>query len=642
MVLLYRKRRKGSVGMKDFRAIELVKSNGMKLLLNGVSFFIGEGDRIGLIGQNGTGKSTLLSILAEKDTAESGQIEKPNDYRIAYLEQHPIGETDDTVFDVIYRGEHPILEVVRAYERSVEKLMRAPENEQLLRQFQMQEEKMNQVNGWDVEVRIKMILNRLGITDLKQQIGTLSGGMKKRVGLAKVLIDEPDLLLLDEPTNHLDMKTIEWLEDYLSKYKGALLLVTHDRYFLERSVNTIFELANGKIERYAGNYQRYLEEKMHRLEIRERESEKRKRLYEHELQWMRQGAKARTTKQQARIERFQTLEEQVKHVSSQQTIDISLEQSRIGKRVFDLRQCRLSIGDHLVLKEIDWIIQAGDRIGIIGENGVGKSTLLNALAMQHAFDSGVYTVGETVRIAYYKQLDEEIPPHQTVIGYLREYAEEARKQNGEVASVSQLLEQFLFPRAMHGALISTLSGGERRRLYLLRLLLTKPNVLLLDEPTNDLDIETLTILEQYIDEFKGTVITVSHDRYFLDKVARVLLDVQGQGMYSFYYGEMSEYLDKKREQEALLTEKKERQDKPIEAPVKKKRKLTYHEQKEWEGMEETIQCLEEQVEEINHQMMSEQGLEQLQQLQTKLENASDQLERAYQRWEELAMLLEAE
>ena len=629
--------------MKDFRVDHLKKTYGAKTLLADVSFIINEGEHVGLIGQNGTGKSSLLNILAGIDEAESGTITCSNDFRIGYLLQNPSLNPEHTVFEAIYESDNPLLRLVHDYEWSVEQLQQHPQDEKYLKQFEALEQKMNQVDGWQYEVKIKSILQHVGIEDIHQQISTLSGGQKKRVGLAKVLMEEPDLLLLDEPTNHLDMQAIQWLEQYLASYKGSLLLVTHDRYFLERVVDHMFELTQGRIEAYDGNYQSYLEQKSQREQIAQKMSHKQQRLYQQELQWMRQGAKARTTKQQARIQRFEHLEKEVKQTDSKESLAIRFDQTRIGKRVFQLKDVSLQIGDQSIVRSLEWIIQSQSRIGIVGENGVGKSTFLNALAGLYPFSEGEMTVGDTVRLAYYKQQDEDIPMDKQLVQYLREYAEEVRQKNGEVASITELLETFLFPRYMHGALIGTLSGGERRRLYLLRLLMTKPNVLLLDEPTNDLDIDTLTVLEDYLEEFNGAVIVVSHDRYFLDKTMDQLFVIKGLGNTELYFGSMSDFIEKQGDltvEETKTVEVPKVTETPKASTPEKAKKMTYHEKKEWEEIEGKIAGLEASIEEFQEAMNQQaQDFAKLQELQKQLETLEEELANAYERWEYLAELV---
>lgn len=626
--------------MKDFRVYHLKKSYGAKTLLEDVSFIINEGEHVGLIGQNGTGKSTLLSILAGVDFAESGDITTSNDYRIGYLSQQPELDDEDTIFEALYKGNHPTLKVVHDFEEVVEQLRKNPTSQSLTKRYSALEQKMNEIDGWQVEVQIKTILQKMGLTDIQKKVRTLSGGQKKRVGLAKVLMEEPDLLLLDEPTNHLDLEAIEWLEGYLANYKGAMMLVTHDRYFLERAVTHMFELVNGRIEAYEGNYESYLEQRSQREQIASRMSQKQKRLYQSELEWMRQGAKARTTKQQARIQRFEALEKDVKQTTSQEKLVMEFDQTRIGKRVFQMEDASLSINGQQIVKNLDWIIQSKARIGIAGVNGVGKSTFLNAIAGQIPFDSGQFVVGETVRIAYYKQQDEDIPMDKQLIQYLREEAEEIKRANGEVASISELLEIFLFPRHLHGAYIHTLSGGERRRLYLLRLLMTKPNVLLLDEPTNDLDIDTLTVLEDFLQSFNGAVLIVSHDRYFLDKTVEQLFVIRGEGQTELFYGSMSDYLEQEKSLSRVVVEtpkvEKSKEETTKLTPAKK---MTYQEKKEWETIEATIQELEEKMESLQSEMnATAQDFAKLQALQEELDKTEEAAANAYERWEYLAEL----
>lgn len=626
--------------MKDFRVDYLKKSYGAKSLLEDVSFIINEGEHVGLIGQNGTGKSTLLSILAGVDFAESGDITTSNDYRIGYLSQQPELDDEDTIFEALYKGDHPTLKVVHDFEEVVEQLRENPTSESLTKRYSVLEQKMNEIDGWQVEVQIKTILQKMGLTDIQKKVGTLSGGQKNRVGLAKVLMEEPDLLLLDEPTNHLDLEAIEWLEGYLANYKGAMMLVTHDRYFLERAVTHMFELVNGRIEAYEGNYESYLEQRSQREQIAARMSQKQKRLYQSELEWMRQGAKARTTKQQARIHRFEALEKDVKQTTSNDKLVMEFDQARIGKRVFQMEDVSLSINGQQIVKNLDWIIQSQASVGIAGVNGVGKSTFLNAIAGQIPFDNGQFVVGETVRFAYYKQQDEDIPMDKQLIQYLREEAEEIKRENGEVASISELLETFLFPRHLHGAYIHTLSGGERRRLYLLRLLMTKPNVLLLDEPTNDLDIDTLTVLEDFLESFNGAVLIVSHDRYFLDKTVDQLFVIRSEGQTELFYGSMSEYLEQEKSLAKVAVEAPKAEAPKVEAPkAAPAKKMTYQEKKEWETIEATIQELEEKLEFLQEEMsVHAQDFAKLQELQEELDKTEEAASAAYERWEYLAEL----
>lgn len=589
--------------MKDLKAIGLSKSHGIKQLFQNISFTIREGEYVGLIGQNGSGKSSLMRIIAGLDTPDAGTIEKANDYRINYLPQEPAFDESQTIFEAVFSGDAPLIETVRRYEEAVRCLAADSNNSKNQEAYMRAEQEMNVKDAWQADVQYKTILNKLGLVDLEQKIATLSGGQRKRVGLAQVLMQAPDLLLLDEPTNHLDVEAIVWLEKYLAQYKGALLLVTHDRYFLERVTNQMLELKNGEIESYSGNYASYLEQKAEREAIQQKMSEKQAKLYKNELAWMRKGAKARTTKQQARIHRFEDLEKDVKNAKGEdQQLEINFDSSRLGKRVFHLDDVTLRAGDKVVLDHFNHIFQATDRIGIVGKNGSGKTTFLRMLAGEKTPEAGVLTVGETVKIGYYRQIMEPFPEDKRVITYLQELAEEARIADGTRVSVAELLETFLFPKEMHGSLIRTLSGGERRRLYLLKLLMNQPNVLLFDEPTNDLDIETLTVLEDYLRNFQGAALVVSHDRYFLDKVVDKLLVIDGADGPFLYYGNMTEYLEVADELAAPVAPKPEKTQ-TTRSESKGKVKLSYSEQLEWAGIEEEIMLIEEAIAEMKEEMI---------------------------------------
>ncbi|MGY3778151.1 ABC-F family ATP-binding cassette domain-containing protein [Isobaculum melis] len=628
--------------MRDIHVEGLRKTYGEKVLFNDISFSISEGERVGLIGVNGTGKTTLLNILANEDSKEAGEIQTAKDYRIGYLKQQPHLNPDQTVFDAIFEGETPILKAVRLFEKAVTNLGEYPENEQYQKQYYQAEQEMNAQNAWNADTEAKTILSKLGVPNLNEQIKNLSGGQKKRVGLAQVLIQAPDLLLLDEPTNHLDFESIQWLENYLTQYKGSLLLVTHDRYFLDHVVNQMFELTHGKLMTYKGNYESYLKERAERMDEAQKQEQKRKQLYTKELAWMRAGAKARTTKQQARIDRFHDLETNLNQVQIDETVELNVEGSRLGKRVFEIKEGELQLEGKQLLEQFNLLVQTKDRIGITGLNGTGKSTLLNILAGRIQLDSGSLIVGETVKIAYYTQMTEAMDPNKRVIAYLQEAGEEIETSNGVKMSITELLEQFLFSRETHGTLIGKLSGGEKRRLYLLKLLVERPNVLLLDEPTNDLDIATLTVLEDYIESFAGAVITVSHDRYFLDKVAEKLLIFKGNGQIETYLGAMTDYyLSQKNEKTMIQTPTKEKAEKKVVVKAKEKTKLTYSEQIEWETIEEAIFLIEAEIEAIQEEMnQGESDFAVLQQLQEKLDQNTNELEAKMARWEYLSEYIE--
>lgn len=622
--------------MKELKVTDLKKTYGEKDLFDQISFLIHEKDRIGLIGTNGTGKTSLLNIIAGIDSGDGDRqtVFYPTDYRIGYLSQAAEFSDELTVLQAVFQGNSPLIQTVRAYEEALIELGENGEDPNVQKRYAKAEEQMNKEDAWTTDTNAKIILQKLGISELDKKINTLSGGQKKRVSLAQVLIDEPDLLLLDEPTNHLDYQAIEWLENYLKQYRGALLMVTHDRYFLDRVANRIFELSFGKLYEYKGNYEAYVLEKAERDRVEVEQEEKRKRLYKQELAWMRAGVQARGTKQQARINRFEDLKENLYQVNQEDDLELNLATQRLGKKVLEIKDGSYRINDQTLLEHLDLLIQSRERLGITGKNGAGKSTLLNILAGRIPLDSGTISIGETVRLAYYTQENEEMAQDKRMIAYLQEAAEEAKTADGSQIGVAELLERFLFPRFMHGTLIGKLSGGEKRRLFLLKLLIQQPNVLLLDEPTNDLDIATLTILEDYFRSFPGAVITVSHDRYFLDKVADKLLVFQGNGKQELYYGNMSSYLLKQKElqQPAEKVKPKTQSKEPAG-----KKKLSYMEQKEWETIEEDIAELEEKIsllqEEMNHQG---DDFTRLQELQNDVSETEAQLEEKMARWEYLS------
>ncbi len=627
------------MSVKELKVTDLTKTYGEKTLFDHLSFLIHEKDRIGLIGINGTGKTSLLNIIAGVDSGDGDlvAIQRPSDYQIGYLSQNQTFDENITIAEAVFQGDSPIIKAVKNYELALGALSENGLDEGVQRRYTQAEEAMNKQDAWTADTNAKIILQKLGIPTLEKKIGELSGGQLKRVSLAQVLIEAPDLLLLDEPTNHLDYETIEWLENFLNNYRGAVLMVTHDRYFLDRVTNRIFELSFGKLYEYKGNYETYVMEKAERERVAVEQEEKRKRLFKQELAWMRAGVQARGTKQQARIDRFQDLKENLHQVQTNGTLEADFATRRLGKKVLEIKEGNYAIDHKQLLKDFNLLIQANDRIGITGKNGAGKSTLLNILAGRIPLESGLYSIGETVRIGYYTQQNEEMDPNQRMIAYLQEATEEVKRSDGSDVGVAEMLERFLFPRFMHGTLIGKLSGGEKRRLYLLKLLISQPNVLLLDEPTNDLDIDTLTILEDYIQTFKGAVIAVSHDRYFLDKTMDKLLVFQGNGQILSFYGTMSEYLANQKEQEKV-------KEKPLNKPVKEastekkeKTKLTYMEQKEWATIEEDITQLETKLETLTEEM-NHQGDDfvRLQELQEAVTATEQLLEEKMNRWEYLS------
>lgn len=624
--------------MKELRVDHIKKTYGDKTLFDDISFLIHTKDKVGLIGVNGTGKTSLLNILAGKDNGDSGEMKTPQDYHISYLSQDSTLPEELTVAEAVFQGDSPILQAVREYEEALVNLASDGSNQQYQHAYTKAEEKMNKEDAWLADTNAKTVLHQLGISDISRQIKELSGGQKKRVGLAQVLIQEPDLLLLDEPTNHLDYQAIEWLESYLSQYTGALVMVTHDRYFLDKVTNRIFELAFGKLHEYKGNYQTYLLAKAEREETEKAQEHKRKQLYKQELAWMRAGVKARGTKQQARINRFNDLQGDLNQIGENDDIDITIGSQRLGKKVMTVEHGNFEIESKTILKDFNLLVQGRDRIGITGENGAGKSTLLNILAGRLQLASGLYEIGETVKLAYYTQENEDMDPNMRMIQYLQEAAELVKQADGSTISIAEMLERFLFPRSSHGTIIGKLSGGEKRRLFLLKLLIAQPNVLLLDEPTNDLDIDTLTVLEDYLEHFNGAVISVSHDRYFLDKTVEKLLVFQGNGKIIEYFGTMSDYLaDSKAEEKKQVTATKSAVKESEPKIEKAKQKLTYAEKQEWDKIESEIEGLETKIttltEEMNHQGSD---FTKLQDLQKAISESEAQLEYKMERWEYLS------
>ncbi|KAF0334561.1 ABC-F family ATP-binding cassette domain-containing protein [Pediococcus acidilactici] len=631
--------------MKTLKAKNLTKTYGEKQLFQSINFTINENDRIGLIGTNGSGKTNLLNAVAGIDPADSGEFEAPNDYRIAYLKQSSEINQYETVRDFIYSGDQEVFRVIKRYEQVLAQYTDNPTSSTIFEKFTKAEDEMNRLDAWNTESSIKTILTQLHVDMLDAPINQLSGGQVKRIALAQALLEPADLLLLDEPTNHLDFDSIEWLEKYLADYKGALLLVTHDRYFLDRVTNHIWELSFGHLYEYEGNYAKYVEQKALREQQNEASQEKKYKLYKQELEWIKRGPKARGTKQQARINKFEKLDQDV-HAPKEidQDVEIGLTQQRLGKKVIEIKHLDLQVGDHPIARDFTKLIQAGDRIGITGANGAGKSSFLNAIAGKLPIQGGTIDIGETVKIGYYTQKMEPIPEDKRVINYIKKIGQEVVNRDGEKISVTSLLEQFLFPKFMHGSLIKKLSGGEKRRLYLIKVLMQQPNVLLLDEPTNDLDIATLTVLENYLEHFNGTVLTVSHDRYFLDKVSDQLLIFDGNGQIEQYTGQISDYLKQRAQttSTSATTAKPRTEPTPVAKP-KKKKKRTYAEEKEWQTIEAEIDKLEQKSKTITEQMneyAADYG--KLSELQAELNQVSDELENKMARWEYLESFEEGE
>ena len=624
--------------MKQFRVENLNSTYGEKVLFKDISFLITAGDRVGLIGVNGSGKTSLLNAISGVMPADSGTITTQNDYRIGYLTQSPILDDNALVMDAILSGEQPVFQTIRDYETALRKFSNQPTDEVIAQNFEKAQDAMDRDDAWTTESQIKTILTQLHMPDLHHKVSDLSGGQRKRVGLAQVLIEEPDLLILDEPTNHLDFDSIAWLEKYLSSYKGAVLTVTHDRYFLDAVATRIFELSFGNLFEYQGNYQDYMEKKAERVAQNQLAEHKQQQLYKQELAWMRKSARARTTKQKGRENAFAELASQMGTLQTDEDVTVNLGQQRLGKKVIVIEHAGIQFGDKTILNDFNLRVSAGDRIGITGANGAGKSTFLNAIAGLVPLTSGVIELGDTVKMVYYTQMTEEIPDDKRVIAYLTDVAGSVKDKDGNQISVSELLEQFLFPPFMHGTLIRKLSGGEKRRLYLLKLLLQQPNVLLLDEPTNDLDIGTLTVLEDFLSNFDGAVITVSHDRYFLDKAANQLYMFEGNGVVNRFDGLFSAYLAT----HETVNQVKVNKPKPIIVTQSTKKKLTYNEKKEWETIETDIEKLENRINKIPDEMATF-GTDyvKLGDLQQELDQLNKDLENKMDRWEYLSDIVES-
>jgi ABC transport system ATP-binding/permease protein len=621
----------------------LTKTVGDKTLFNDISFTINEGDRIGLIGINGTGKSTLLSIIAGSLDADSASFDHPNDYRIAHLPQDPRPDPELNVLQIVFGGDSPLIRLNREYEEVLRALGSNPENAEAQDRFTTLQNRMDSDGGWDLNARAKTILSKLGITDYEAKAGSLSGGQRKRVALARVLLEPADLLLLDEPTNHLDVTSIEWLQDYLKQIGGAILFITHDRYFLDSVASKVYELADRTLYSHRGTYSDFLEAKALRIEQDAATFEKNKNRYRNELKWIRRGAKARSTKQKARIGRFEELSEKVKKDDGPDPLDLSLAASRLGKKVLEGEQVTKGYGGREVIKDFSFLLQGGDRVAVIGPNGAGKSTLMNLLADSIKPDSGEIIRGETVRIAHFTQHLPEMDPNQRIISYVTEASNDIRRQDGTRYSAVQMLEQFLFPSNVHGTLIGKLSGGERKRLYLLRLLIEQPNVLLLDEPTNDLDLETLSVLETFIDTFPGVVVTISHDRFFLDRTSRKLWILDGSGEVTQELGLYTDYLEKTASREKGEATPSAGAEKPSLQPDKpKKKKMTLGEKKEWEEIGAKIEATEQEIMEAE-EALADAGADygKVSEISARLDELNQQYEVLIERWSYLEEIAEA-
>src|SRR5215510_13269575 len=573
------------------------KTYGVKPLFESISFGLDESDKVGVIGANGSGKSTLLRIIAGEESPDAGRVVVANEKIVAYLSQNPSHDPDQTVIEAVFTGGNEALrqklELVREYEEVCEKLTeQGGSDEKLMNRVADLTRRLETSGAWRLETEAKNILARLGVSDLRARMGAMSGGMRKRVALAHSLIIEPDLLMLDEPTNHLDAETVEWLERYLAEFKGALLLVTHDRYFLDRITNRMLEIDRGRAQTFAGNYGHYLERKEEQDERQAVEAQRLKQMARRELEWLRRGPKARTTKAKARIDRANELIQQSRQAASEiagkRSLDIAFESSRLGGKILGLRGVGKSYDGRAIISDFTYQFKRGDRIGVIGPNGAGKTTLLEIIARRIEPDAGEVEAGKTLVIGYYDQENREFDESQRLIDYIKDVAERIRTVDGAWITASQMLDRFLFPPAMQYQPIATLSGGERRRLYLLRILMGAPNLLLLDEITNDLDIATLSALEDYLETFPGCLVVVSHDRYFLDRTVDYIFRFEGAGKIREYPGDYSAFIEirdrenaeKASAETATKTAAKQREESRPFQDSTARRKLSFKEKRE--------------------------------------------------------------
>lgn len=615
------------------------KSYSEKTLLNNVSLGINDGDKIGIIGINGAGKSTLLKIVTGKDEFFDGSITKGKNVRIEFLSQSQDFQDDATVLEQIFKGDSKEMKLLRDYEETLESLNSSHSNfDELNERLIKLQGEIDGLNLWELESEAKSILNKLGITKYEEKIKNLSGGQKKRVALASALITPCDLLVLDEPTNHLDSDSIEWLEEYLNSRKGALIMITHDRYFLDRVSNRIVELDRGKLYTYEGNYTAFLEKKMERIEIEEAQEEKRQSLIKKELKWVKRGAKARTTKQKARLQRFDELVNH-EYVKRETDVEMSFIGTRLGKKIIEINHINKSFDNKELIHDFSYIFTKEDRVGIIGNNGAGKTTLINMLKGALNPDSGEIEVGETVKIGCFSQDDSHMDHNLRVIDYVKEGGEYIPVADGTKITASTMCERFLFDGTMQYTKIEKLSGGERRRLHLLRVLMEAPNVLLLDEPTNDLDINTLNILEDFLDSYIGVVVVVSHDRYFLDRVCNKIFAYEGNGEIETYNGNYSDYsikveLKKANKEKEVKKEKKENTQRVRERDSRPK--FSFKEQKEYEEISSVIENLENEIANIDKLMQENSAsYSKLQELMTEKEKLEEELLYKYERYEYL-------
>jgi ATP-binding cassette subfamily F protein uup len=617
---------------------DISMSYGPRLLFEGVTFGLDDNDKVGLIGLNGSGKSTLLRIIAGREQPQRGRVVVAHERIVAYLPQNPEFDPDQTVLDAVFTASDETLRLLRDYEMACHDLSLRPGDERALDRVATLAHKLEATGAWNLETNARTVLTQLGISDTTARMGSLSGGERKRVALAHALVARPDMLILDEPTNHLDADTIAWFETYLARYAGALLLVTHDRYFLDRVTNRILEIDRGRVQNFAGNYAYYVEKKDEQEAQEAAAGEKREALLRRELAWLRRGAKARSTKQKARVQRAEELQKQPARLAKAE-LDISIGFSRMGKKILELDSVSKSYDDKKLIDGFSYTLKRSDRIGVIGPSGSGKTTLLDMIAARIEPDAGSIDRGQTIVIGYYDQNNRELNGAERVIDYIREAAERIETADGESITASQMLEKFLFPPAMQYDVISRLSGGEQRRLYLLRVLMSAPNVLMLDEPTNDLDIQTLVRLEEYLDSFAGCLIVVSHDRYFLDRTVESIFRFEGDGRINEYAGNYSAFLEAREQEAPEPIEAKPSIAKPAINSSTAPRKLSYKERREFEELEKRIEQSEARKAELELVLSSSSSdFVAVEAAYVELESLKQELEKDVDRWAALAEL----
>ncbi|CAM1370819.1 Uncharacterized ABC transporter ATP-binding protein YfmR [Tenacibaculum sediminilitoris] len=619
----------------NYLSIEnIAKSYGEKVLFEDISFGINKDQKIAFVAKNGSGKTSILNIIAGKDTPDEGQVISRKGINIAYLAQEDDLNPDLTIEETFFSTENTILPIIQQYEKALQNL---DDTESYQKAFEL----MEQHNAWDFETQYKQILFKLKLDDLSQKVGKLSGGQKKRLSLAIIIINKPDLLILDEPTNHLDLEMIEWLEAFFAKEKITLFMVTHDRYFLERVCNEIIELDNGKLYKYKGNYSYYLQNKEERMALEATNLSKAKSLFKKELDWMRRQPKARTTKSKSRIDDFFQIKEKAHQRRKEHEVQLEINMERLGSKIVELHKLKKNFGDKIILDGFDYVFKRGERIGIIGKNGTGKSSFLNILVGKLPVDGGKVIVGETVKFGYYTQKGIQIKEGQKVIEVIKEFGEEIPLTKGRRISASQLLERFLFDRKKQYDFVEKLSGGEQKRLYLCAVLIQNPNFLILDEPTNDLDVVTLNVLESFLLDYPGNLMVVSHDRYFMDKIVDGLFVFRGNGVVENFPGNYSDY---RAYEGSQLSEPKE-ENKVIEKQEKtaQKGKLSYNENREYGLLEKDIEKLQKKKGVIEAQFANnEVSPEEINEKSLELQQVIDSLEEKEERWFELSMKLEGE